>query len=90
MDPDAAFVHALTFGCPQCEHEIFAYMKTGMRNFEQVDASQFHLKCACGWSSRVIGAQALRHSVHFSQHFEESHRRNQGPLENHLANKKSE
>lgn len=79
MDTDAAFVHTLTFGCPQCEHEILAYMKTGMRNFEQVDASEFHLKCVCGWSNRVIGAQALQHSVHLSQHFEESHRRNQGP-----------
>lgn len=64
MKADAStYLHVLAFECPRCKKPVVEWMLSTMRNLEAVDASPVKLQCTCGWTDRLLGAQARGHVV---------------------------
>ena len=64
MKADAStYLHVLAFECPRCKKPVVEWMLSTMRNLEAVDASPVQLHCTCGWTERLLGAQARGHVV---------------------------
>jgi RNase P subunit RPR2 len=55
-------LHLLVFACGKCASPIAVSKTSTMRSLEEVDASSFSLKCPCGWTGKLIGLQARKHS----------------------------
>ena len=57
------FSHVLLFSCPKCGNPLASAWLSTEKNLEGADAQRFDRKCDCGWSGRLVGAQALRHWI---------------------------
>ena len=60
---DQEFAHALLFKCPKCDQPIPTVRRSKDMSREQIDPLLFELGCNCGWSGRLTGLVAIRHSV---------------------------
>ena len=60
---DGNYVHSLLFQCGQCGEPLAVPVVSFRRTLEEVDATSFDLKCKCGWSKHLMGAEARRHWV---------------------------
>jgi len=59
------FLHVLRFKCPKCGESINATRSTEHMSREQGAGLIFEPACKCGWSGKLPGFMALRHSVRF-------------------------
>jgi hypothetical protein len=57
------YVHSLLFQCDNCGEPLAVPVVNVHCTLEEVDASPFDLGCKCGWTRRLLGAQAKRHWV---------------------------
>ncbi len=57
------FVHVLLFECSQCGSPVPSAITSDNRNVEEIDARSIPVKCQCGWSGNLLGADAKRHWV---------------------------
>jgi predicted RNA-binding Zn-ribbon protein involved in translation (DUF1610 family) len=59
------FLHVLRFKCPKCSETVNAARSTEYMSREQAARLIFEPVCKCGWSGKLAGFAALRHSVQF-------------------------
>jgi hypothetical protein len=59
------FIHVLRFKCPKCSESINAARSTEHMSREQAACLIFEPACKCGWTGKLPGFIALRHSVQF-------------------------
>ena len=56
-------VHLLQFLCQRCGQPAVISVECDAANLEKVDADSYDVRCECGWSDNLLGAEAVRHWV---------------------------
>jgi predicted RNA-binding Zn-ribbon protein involved in translation (DUF1610 family) len=59
------FAHVLRFKCPNCGKSITAVRCSEKMSREKIAPLLFQQACGCGWSGKLAGLAATRHSVEF-------------------------
>lgn len=60
---DQEFAHTLLFKCPKCGQRIPTVRRSKDMGREQIDPFLFKVVCTCGWSGKLAGLVAMRHTV---------------------------